>query len=249
MTNKEKENARLLKEEIKKHMRLVEYDFFVGEDEDIVDDKELILGEEPGDEIPDEEPIDEIPVDEPVEEIPVDEPVEDIPIDDIVPEEPIGVDPMGEDEVELDITQLVQGTEQAKASSDLANEKMSGLMQQFDDLNSKLDKLEDLDAKISELEDEVVKRNPTEVEKLEMRSLDSFPYNLKLTDYWEEKEEDGEVQATDEPLNKDSEEDVEEFELTKDDIESDYNHGEIANSFNPTNDEEEDELREFKYFK
>jgi hypothetical protein len=31
--------------------------------------------------------------------------------------------------------------------------------------------------KIENLEQEIIKRNPTEVEKLEMRSLNSFPYS------------------------------------------------------------------------
>ena len=42
--------------------------------------------------------------------------------------------------------------------------------------------------KIEDLEKEIEKRNPTPVEKLEMMSLDSFPYSVKLTDYWADKE-------------------------------------------------------------
>jgi hypothetical protein len=34
--------------------------------------------------------------------------------------------------------------------------------------------------KIENLEQEIIKRNPTEVEKLEMRSLNSFPYSQKI---------------------------------------------------------------------
>jgi len=42
-----KDNKELLNEELKRHMKLVEYTFYVGEDEDEKKDdgKELILGE------------------------------------------------------------------------------------------------------------------------------------------------------------------------------------------------------------
>jgi hypothetical protein len=42
--------------------------------------------------------------------------------------------------------------------------------------------------KIDDLEKEIEKRNPTPVERLEMRSMDSFPYSVKLTDFWKDKE-------------------------------------------------------------
>jgi hypothetical protein len=38
-------------------------------------------------------------------------------------------------------------------------------------------------SKISKLEQDI----KTPEEKLELRSLDSYPFNMKLTDYWEEK--------------------------------------------------------------
>ena len=39
-----------------------------------------------------------------------------------------------------------------------------------------------ISAKIDSLENELEKRAPTPTEKIEMRSLDSYPYNIKLSD-------------------------------------------------------------------
>lgn len=259
-----KDNKALLMEELKKHMRLVEYTFYVGEDKDVVgnreDDKHLLLGEEPEDDendTPDadtevsdepmEEPADtELSDDEPMEE-PTDEPMEEPATGDVAPaEEPMAANPApAEDEIEIDITQLVQSTEEAKMGADMANEKMSQLIQHFNDLNKKINQLEDLNDKIKELEDEIVKRNPTPVEKLEMRSLDSFPYNLKLTDYWEDKEEEGDIEATGDAV-----EDVngqEEYVLTDKDIDADYNQRQILQTFDIDNDD--DDLDKFEYLK
>jgi len=70
--------------------------------------------------------------------------------------------------------------------------------------------MDSIASKIDTLEKEIVKRNPTPVEKLEMRSMDSFPYNIKLTDYW--KDVDG-YDATGEQKPK-------EYILKKDDIDT-----------------------------
>ena len=73
------------------------------------------------------------------------------------------------------------------------------------------------------LEKEIIKRNPTPVEKLEMRSLDSFPFNQKLTDYWAEKEGPYDVMGNDKKK---------EYVLTKDDIDADFSPTNIKQSFN-----------------
>jgi hypothetical protein len=77
--------------------------------------------------------------------------------------------------------------------------------------------------KIDDLEHEVEKRNPTTVEKLEMRSLDSFPYNIKLSDFWAEK---GERYDTGSEEKK-----PEEYVLTQQDVDNDYIESDIEDSF------------------
>jgi predicted nuclease with TOPRIM domain len=133
----------------------------------------------------------------------------------------------GEDEVELDVTQLVQGTEEAKASADLSTQKMEDLLGKFDELEHKLSKMDLLNNKIDDLEHEVEKRNPTPIEKLEMRSFDSFPYNIKLSDYWSEKEEKYNALGSND----------EEYVLTQDDIDNEYNESNIKDTFEDDFDE------------
>jgi hypothetical protein len=135
-----------------------------------------------------------------------------------------------EEEVEeIDVTAIVTKSDEAKASADLAvqssqetNTYVKDLMDKFSNLEAQLGKMDSIMAKVSKIED----TNKTPDEKLEMRSLDSFPYSMKLTDYWEDKVAD--------PTNnyEATENDEERFEITKDDL-TDYNELDIKNSFNP----------------
>jgi hypothetical protein len=137
-----------------------------------------------------------------------------------------------EDEVEIDVTELVNSTEEAKAASEEVNNRMNDLMGQFDQLNSQLEKMNQLSGKIDDLEHEMETRMPTPEEKLEMRSLDSYPYNVKLTDYWADKE--GQYDVMDGEAGKPSE-----YVLTQNDVESEYNEKEVEDSFENPYEEEE----------
>jgi hypothetical protein len=144
------------------------------------------------------------------------------------------------DEIELDVTELVQGTKDAKNSADMANQQVAQLVAKFDSLKASLDNMNVISNKIDSLEKEIERRNPTEVEKLEMRSFNSYPYNLKLTDYWADKKGAYDVMN----VNNDDDEtetEPEELVLTTNDIESDYNPNEIKNSFD-YDEEEVDEI-------
>ena len=74
-------------------------------------------------------------------------------------------DPM-DDAVELDVTELVKGSEEAKASADAANSKITQLMDMVSKLEGQLDGMSQISQKIDNLESEIEKRNPTEDEKL-----------------------------------------------------------------------------------
>ena len=140
-----------------------------------------------------------------------------------------------EEEVELDVTQLVQGTEEAKQMASQNNQKMDDLLNKFNELTGKLNSMDAISSKIDNLEHQVEKRMPTPKEKLEMRSLDSYPYSLKLTDYWAEK--DGQYDV----MNNGKEPQKKEYILTKDDVNSDYNESNIKNSFDVNDNEFEEE--------
>jgi hypothetical protein len=53
------------------------------------------------------------------------------------------------------------------------------ILQKIIDLESRISNMDKITNKIENLEQEII-RNPTEVEKLEMRSLNSFPYSQKI---------------------------------------------------------------------
>lgn len=219
---------------------LMEYDFYIGEDE--VEDEENIEGDEAeleaepemdgemgGEEAPEGDEFPEDPEATEGEPLP-DEELEDLPEPEGM-EEPLPEPEPMEDEVELDVTELVQGTEAAKESADAANSKVEALLAKFDNLTNHLEKMNSIQSKIDGLENEIEKRNPTPEEKLEMRSLDSYPYSVKLTDFWAEKE--GNYDAM---TGGKEEEGEKEYVLTQDEVESDYNAQEVRDSLRGAED-------------
>ena len=128
------------------------------------------------------------------------------------------------DTEELDVTELV--TTQ-KDISDKQDEYMETMFSRLDDLTSKLGEMDIILNKINDLEQKVEKyRQKTPEEKLQLRSLDSYPYNQKLSDFFTDKQ--GEFEQTGKN----------EYILTGDEIEN-YSDGDIKKSFDrPFEDEE-----------
>lgn len=190
-------------------------DNFEDEVEDIASD----INSEPeaNQEIPADQDVDITP-----EETPEELPAEEMPVDQEI--EPAG------DEVELDVTELVRGSEAAKESADAANEKIAQLMDMVNKLETQLSGMNAITNKIDDLEKEIERRNPTPVEKLEMRSLDSFPYNIKLSDFWAEKGEKYDTGS--------EEKQPEEYVLTQQDVDNDYIESDIEDSFDADEYEE-----------
>ena len=184
---------------------------------------------------PEELPADDAPIeDEPVGDAPTgDEPIEDIPMDDAPAEEP--VDDMGADVEEIDITDLVTMTQNIKNQLDNkeseSNEvmgKMGDLFSKLDDLESKLSQMDNVISKIDSLETKVeTMKEPTPQERLEMRSLDSYPFNQKPSEFFSQKELDMKASGKNEYI------------ITKQDVE-DYNDKEVRDSFNINKEEEND---------
>lgn len=148
-------------------------------------------------------------------------------------------EPTGGDEVEVDVTDLVNTSNELKDSSDETNQKMVELIDKFNTLSSQMAKMsqisqniETLDKKIKDVEVEIVRRNPTPTEKIEMRSLDSFPYNLKLSDFWSDNA-DKLANNSPEPNTQKPKE----YVLTKQDAEN-YQDSDIRSSFNEFEEED-----------
>jgi len=107
-------------------------------------------------------------------------------------------------------------------------QKMDDLLSKLGDLESQVTDMDGVINKIDDLEKEIERRNPTPVERLEMRSMDSFPYSVKLTDYWKDKE------------GYDTSEPEDEYTLTQSDIEN-FDEKEIRASFEGDSEEENEE--------
>jgi hypothetical protein len=217
------------KQELNRFKMLLEYSFITqgetsnsddlilgGLDEAEEDDEQMTpMGDETDSEageMPDMETTGEEPMEEPMEE-PLPQPEEPM-------EEPI--DTGGEEEVEVDVTSLVKGSEEAKKSADEANQKTEELLNKFSELETLVSNMTTISDRIDNLEKEFVKRNPTPVEKLEMRSLSSYPFNQKLTDYWSDKE--GAYDVMGDKKEK-------EYVLTKSDVDDSYSDASMKSTF------------------
>ena len=178
-----------------------------------------------------DEPLGDAPIgDEPVGDAPVDDlPVDDAPVDEIPAEEPEG----DFDTEEIDITDLVNMTQNikndldsSKSDNDAVMGKMGDLFGKLDDLESKLSQMDDVIAKIDGLESKVTQmKEPTPQEKLEMRSLDSYPFNQNPADFFSQKQ--GEMKKSGKN----------EYVITKSDLD-DINPAQMRASFG---EEDEDE--------
>ena len=166
----------------------------------------------------------------------------DAPMGDVPPPPPGGAmdappmdeSGMGGDTEEIDITDLVNMTKNIK--NDLENNKqdnsavinkMDDVFTKLNDLESKLAQMDQVMAKIDQLGATVEANKPkTEVEKLEMRSLDSYPFNEKPQEFFAHKQ--GEMRASGKN----------EYVLTKDDVEN-YPVDKIRSSFNQEDQKDE----------
>ena len=125
---------------------------------------------------------------------------------------------------ELEITDLVNSQKEIQTKQD---DYFTQLFGQLEDLTSKLSDMDQIVDKINQLEIKVDKMKPkTPEEKLELRSLDSYPFNQKLSDFFEDKEEDLEKTGKNEYI------------LTSDEIE-DYSPSEIKKTFSPPSNQQD----------
>lgn len=170
----------------------------------------------------------EAPTGEPGAEAPTDVPAPvDTPTD-------VPAVPEGGDVEELDITDLVNMTKSIKKDIETNKQDNSGVIAKMDDVFTKLDDLEQkisqmdmMISKIDELGSKIETMKPkTPEEKLEMRSLDSYPFNQNPQEFFSDKQQQMKASGKNE------------YVLTKDDVQN-YSPDEIRKSFNPTAGEDE----------
>ena len=122
---------------------------------------------------------------------------------------------------ELDITELVTTQRDASQKQD---DYFEELFAHIERLESKLGEMDNLVNKINSLEASIERSRPkTPQEKLELRSLDSGPYNQKLTDFFVDKEQDMQKSGKNEYI------------LNSDDVQN-FSPSDIKTSFTPSPD-------------
>ena len=124
---------------------------------------------------------------------------------------------------EIEVTDLVKSQKNVEKKQE---EYFDTLFNHLNDLETKLSAMDEIMNKLNDLETKVEKyRVKTPEEKLELRSLDSGPYNQKLSDFFVDKQEDIEKSGKNE------------YVLTQQDVES-YSPSDIKRSFRAFGDEE-----------
>ena len=148
------------------------------------------------------------------------------------PPEPINV---GEDpevekisdegkEKKIKVTDLVKGQKSVEEKQEIYFEN---LFQHLDDLESKLANMDQIIDKLNSIETKIEKyRVKTPEEKMELRSLDSGPFNQKLSQFFQEKEDEFEDTGR------------EQYIIRPDDVEN-YSQPDIKKSFRDFRDVED----------
>lgn len=173
------------------------------------------------------------PVDTGVDELPA-EPTDVDPTIDDTPAEPEVIDVTQDTEVEkisddgetesteessseeLDITDLVNSQ---KTMEEKQTQYFDSMFQQLNQLQTKLSEMDNLVAQLNSLEQKVEKYRPkTPEEKLELRSLDSGPFQQKLSDFFSDKQQEMEKTGKNE------------YVLTSDEV-SQFTPSEISKTF------------------
>ena len=107
-----------------------------------------------------------------------------------MPEMGSDIDMMSSDDEVIDVDDLTQSQEETEEKVDDIQVSMEKGFEKLLGVVSKLDKMIDAStANMEQIKQEIEKRNPTPLEKLNMRAAnDSYPFNVSPDDYWKEKE-------------------------------------------------------------
>ena len=155
---------------------------------------------------------------------------------------PSGDDDMGDDEHDaeeeddvIDVDDITNAQEKMNDKVNTVGQDLGKVDTRIEKLLGAIDKLKDMfdrnNDEIADLKREFEKRNPTQTEKLNLRSLDSYPFNVKPTDYWADKATNGNYEVYSD--------NSEPTEITNTDVD-DYNDREIADSFSIDDDLNQD---------
>jgi hypothetical protein len=127
-----------------------------------------------------------------------------------------------EDSEELDVTDLVDSQKKIETKQE---EYFQNLFSQLSNLESKLKDMDQIVAKLNHLENKIEKyREKSPQEKLDLRKYDSYPFNQKLSDFFNDKQDEFEKTGKTD------------YVLTSDDV-TDISDSEIKDTFLPTEED------------
>jgi hypothetical protein len=133
------------------------------------------------------------------------------------------IDDEKENKKEIKVTDLVKSQKNVEEKQ---NEYFENLFNHLNDLESKLSAMDEIMDKLNTIETKIEKyRTKSPEEKLQLRTLDSGPFNQKLSQYFEDKEEEFEASGKDQ------------YVITPDEVES-YSPSDIKRSFRDFGDSE-----------
>lgn len=143
-----------------------------------------------------------------------------------------------EETEEIDVTDIVKRADDAKGSAERAvtaaeqgKNMIQDLMSKFDSLQQSLSKIDMVANELNIIKSDLQSQKPKQ--KMELRSLDSYPFNVKLTDYWDdEKLKDNYEITSGKPDGKSADGSVKVWKLDPEDV-KDYSATDIKKSFVP----------------
>lgn len=145
-----------------------------------------------------------------------------------------------DDEVEeVDVTDIVKRADDAKGYAEKAvtaaeegKNMIKDLMSKFETLQQSLGTIETVKDEVTTIKKDIQAQKPKE--KLELRSLDSYPFNVKLTDYWNDEKLKDNYEITDgsSPDAESPDGQVKVWKLDPNDV-GDFNTTDIKKSFVP----------------
>ena len=163
-------------------------------------------------------------------------------------EDPMGGDmpPMdngamgGEEETVIDVDDITNAQEKMNDKVNVVGQDLGKVDSKIEALLQSLSKMETMinnnNQEIANFKAEFEKRNPTQTEKLNLRSLDSYPFNVNPKDYWAQKGADPNSNYS--GFSNNGEPTTQEYVITNSDVD-DFSEREMENSFDI-----EDELKQ-----
>jgi hypothetical protein len=149
--------------------------------------------------------------------------------------------PMGENEdTVIDVDDITNAQEKMNDKVNVVGQDLGKVDNKIEALLQSLAKMETMidnnNQEIAKFKAEFEKRNPTQTEKLNLRSLDSYPFNVNPKDYWAQK--GGDPNSNYSGFANNAEPTTQEYVITNNDVD-DFNEREIDKSFDI-----EDELKQ-----